>query len=90
MARTRAKLDEDGLIAEHVDARWGHGDARLRRVGVSVPAIIESLRLYNSDATQVQEAFALTSEEVEAALVYYRRYRKYVDARILLNSDAGD
>lgn len=90
MARTSAKLDEDRLIAEHVDARWGRADARLQRPGVSVPAIVETLRVYDGDAAQVRDAFALSAEELEAALAYYRRHKKYVDARILLTSDAGD
>lgn len=90
MARTSAKLDQDRLIAEHVDVRWGRADARLKHVGVSIPAIVECLHVYDGDAAQVRGAFALTAEELEAALAYYRRHRKYVDARILLNSDAGD
>jgi uncharacterized protein (DUF433 family) len=90
VAKTKAKPDEDRLIAAHVDARWGRAEARLKRAGVSVPAIVESLRVYDGDAAQVRDAFALTPEELEAALAYYRRHKKYVDARILLNSDAGD
>lgn len=89
MARTKAKLDEDRLIAEHVDAHWGRADARLKQAGVSVAALVESLRVYGGDAHQVAEAFAISAEELEAALAYYRRNKQHVDARILLNGDAG-
>jgi uncharacterized protein (DUF433 family) len=90
VARSGTKVDEDRLIAEHIDGRWGRADARLKRVGVSVPAIVESLRVYDGDAAQVRDAFGLTAEELEAVLAYYRRHKKHVDARILLNTDAGD
>ena len=78
--------DERRLIAEHVDTTWGRADARLKRVGVSVWSLIGYFRAFAGDRERTREAFALTPEELDAALAYYQRNKKYIDARLLLNS----
>ncbi len=84
----RSDLDEQ-LIERHVgldyDRFGGRGDARLTRSGVSIWAIVSYLDLYGGDADKVAWHYELSPEEMDAALAYYRRNRKYVDARILLN-----
>ena len=86
MAKTKAKLDEDRLIAEHVDASWGRSRARLQS-GVPIWSLIGYLRAYDGDAEQVRRSFELSADEMAAALAYYRRNRQYVDAFLLLNSE---
>jgi uncharacterized protein (DUF433 family) len=87
VAKTKARLDEDRLIAEHVDASWGRADARLRPSGVSVWALVGYMRATGGDPERARQAYELAPEELAAALVYYRRHRRYVEARLLLNSD---
>jgi hypothetical protein len=55
--------------------------------GVDIWAIITYLNLYDGDADRVADEYALSPEEMAAALAYSRRYKKYIDARILLNDD---
>lgn len=63
----------------------GRGDARLRDSGISVWAIVAFLHVYANDIDKVVEHYGLTRAEVEAALAYYRRNKKYIDARVALN-----
>ena len=78
--------DEQRLIAQHIDTSWSPADARLRRVGVSVWSLIGYLRAFDGDVDQARGAFALSAEEMEVALAYYQGHKKYIDARLLLNS----
>ena len=87
MAKTRAKLDEERLIAAHVDASWGRAEARLRPSGVSVWALVGYMRATGGDPERARQAYELAPDELAAALAYYRRNKAYVDARLLLNSD---
>ena len=89
-AHRRNDLDEQRLIEQHVDLdtdRYpgGRADARLRESGVSVWAIVAFLDVYEGNLDKVIEHFELSREEIEAALAYYRRNKRYVDARIILN-----
>jgi uncharacterized protein (DUF433 family) len=79
--------DEQSLIDEHIDTNWGRADARLRRVGVSVWSLIGYLEVFNGDSAEARNAFALSPDEMNAALAYYRRNKKYIDARLLVNRD---
>jgi uncharacterized protein (DUF433 family) len=86
VAKTKTKLDDDRLIAEHVDASWGRSRARLRS-GVPIWSLVGYLRVYDGDAEQVRQAFELSADEMAAALAYYHRNQQYVDAFLLVNSD---
>ena len=87
----RSDLDEQQLIDKHIgldhERCGGRADARLKVSGVDVWAIITYLNLYEGDADRVAREYELAPEEMAAALAYYRRYKKYIDARILLNDD---
>jgi uncharacterized protein (DUF433 family) len=87
MAKVYPLQDEKRLIAEHIDTSWPPAEARLKRAGVSVWSLIGYLRAFGGDVAQARGAFALSAEEMEAALAYYQRHKKYIDARLLLNSD---
>ena len=68
------------------NACWGPADARLKRAGVSVWSLIGYLRAFGEDSERVGEAFALSPEELAAALAYFRHDEAYIEARLLLNS----
>jgi len=85
----RNDVDEQQLSEKHVDLNYnrfgGRADARLKESGVSVWAIVTYLGIYDGDVNEVARIYELSQEEMDAALAYYRRNKKYVDARILLN-----
>lgn len=86
----RGDLDEQQLIEKHIDLDYDRypyrrADAWLRESGVSIWVIIRSLAMYHGDRDEVARDFDLSQEEIDAALAYYRRHKKYVDARIVLD-----
>ena len=82
-------LDEQQLIEKHVDLDYdrygGRADARLKESGVSVWAIVAYLDVYDGDVDKVADHFELSQDEMVAALAYYGRNKRYIDARVLLN-----
>jgi len=80
---------EERLIEKHIGLEYerpgGRADARLRRTGTPIWALVMYLGVYDGDAAQVASDFDLTEEEMDAALAFYRRNRKYVEASVLLN-----
>jgi uncharacterized protein (DUF433 family) len=83
---------EDELIAQEIEEdRWhpGPADVRLRRSGVHVWAIIGYyLGGAGRDKAVVARDYAISSEEVEAALAYYRRHQAVIDGRLAANQPA--
>jgi hypothetical protein len=82
--------DEEQLISRFVDLETerysgGRADARLKDSGVAIWAIVAFLKIYDNDVARVADHFAISEVEAEAALAYYRRNKKYVDARVALN-----
>jgi uncharacterized protein (DUF433 family) len=91
MAKSRATLTDDALIERYIDSNWdrypgGRADARLRDYGVPIWALIGHLRAIGNDVDQVAIDYELPREAMDAALAYYRRNKKFIDARLLLNS----
>jgi uncharacterized protein (DUF433 family) len=89
-SQQHSDLNQQRLIEKHIDLnydRYPHGraDAWLKRSGVSIWAIVAYLNIYDGDVGEVARIYDLSPEEMDAALAYYRRNRKYVDARVLLN-----
>ena len=58
--------------------------------GVPIWALIGALPGVGNEPREVARAYAISDEEMGAALAYYRRYSKYIDAVLLLNEDAFD
>ncbi len=89
LADRRDDLEEQRLIDRHIDPDFerygGRADARLRESGASIWAIVEFLDVYNGDRNEIAGHFGISQEEIDAALEYYRRNRRFVDARITLN-----
>jgi len=85
----RDDLDEQRLIATHVDPDFdrygGRADARLKESGASIWAIVTFLDVYRGDRKEVASHFGISQEEIDAALAYYRRNKRFIDARITLN-----
>jgi uncharacterized protein (DUF433 family) len=85
----RASAEDDELIERYIDpvsVGWGRSRARLRDSGVPVWALIGQLRV-EKDEQKVAEGYDIPLEAMQAALAYYRRNRKYIDAFLTLNSE---
>jgi uncharacterized protein (DUF433 family) len=72
-------IEED---AEH----RGPARARLRDSGVEVWVLVAQLPAMDGDPVRLAEAYSVPVEAVEAALAYYRRHRKVIDAQIAVNA----
>ena len=86
-------LTEEELLATHTAPdpnRGGRAYARVKPSGVPIWALIGALPGVGNEPREVARAYAISDEEMEAALAYYRRYSKYIDAVLLLNEDAFD
>ena len=80
---------DDPLIARHIEPdplHPGPGDVRLADSGVSVWAIIGHLAAVGGDPAKAAADYEITSEEMAAALAYYRRNRAAIDARLAANA----
>jgi len=89
--KRNSAIGDQELIDRYIDAEWdrypsGRADARLKDYGVPVWALIGQLQAIGSDLDQLAADYELPREAVEAALAFYRQNKKYVDARLLLNS----
>jgi hypothetical protein len=84
-------LSEEELLEVHTAPDPGNGGRAYARVmpsGVPIWALIGALPGVGNEPRAVAQSYAITDEEMEAALAYYRRYREYIDAVLLLNDDA--
>lgn len=84
-------MNADDLIRDYVDADAdevpdGRAEARLRDYGIPIWALVGQWQALDQDAEEVAREYQIPLEAVEAALAYYRRYKKYIDARLLLNT----
>ena len=73
------------LIEKYVDTSFGIADARVYPGGATVWALIGYLRAADNDIDQVIHDYDLPPEAMQAALLYYKKYKKAIDARLLLN-----
>lgn len=85
--------EADQLIATYITQdpqRPGSYNAVVQPYGVPVWALAAHLRALGEDVAQVAAEYQLPHEAVEAALVYYHKYRDAIDARIAANEVADD
>ena len=78
-------MSSDDLIEQYIDANTHHRgaeEARLKRYGVSVWALIGYLQAWDFDVGRAARAYGVPLEAVEAALAYYRCNKDVIDARI--------
>jgi hypothetical protein len=87
-ANSRRDNDETGLIARYIDTLHVDRDhpayARLADYGTPVWAVIGAWKAAGS-IDEVAREWQVPVEYVHAALAYYRRYQRYIDAMLVLN-----
>jgi uncharacterized protein (DUF433 family) len=84
----RTPADEEALIARYIEPGpidFGPSDAQVVDHGVSVWALINYLHAMGNDIDRTADDYDLERAAVEAAILFYRRHRALIDARILLN-----
>lgn len=80
--------DIDSLISAHIEPhpfRDSKAEARIRDAGVSVWALVAAyLQTPGPNALeQVAEAYDITVDDMRAALAYYKRHKRVIDARLI-------
>jgi hypothetical protein len=81
-------LTDEELITRHVYFAPGRTTPELARLveqAVPIWIIIDWDQALDGDTEQIAADYAISCEAVEAARAYYRKYREYIDAKILLN-----
>ena len=74
------------LIGEHIDESLGTAEARLKKYGVSVWAIVGHLEGVSGDMQQVAADYDVPEEAIQAAERYYRKHKRLIDARRAMNA----
>ncbi len=83
------KVDQADRYIEHDPYKPGSAGARLKSSGVPIWALISYYKhAVHEDLEQTARDYELPREEVAAALEYYQRHKKAIDARMTLNSSA--
>ncbi|MGH2557452.1 MAG: DUF433 domain-containing protein [Thermomicrobiales bacterium] len=86
--KTYADEATDALIARHVELLSPldtPDDARVIESSVRVTTVIQQLRDAGREVADVADSYHLSEEAVRAALAYYERHQKVIDAQITLN-----
>ncbi len=78
--------DSIACYIEEDPSHRGPARARLRELGVEVWVLVAQLPAMDGNPVRLAEAYGLPREAVEAALAYYRRHKKDIDAQIALNA----
>ncbi|HEV2126804.1 MAG TPA: hypothetical protein VGW38_28950 [Chloroflexota bacterium] len=85
----RAATDEDKLIEKWIEPDpWKSGveQARIKRYGMNVWAIIGYIGMEDGDPADAAQGCEIPVKAVEAAIAYYRRHKACIDALIRANS----
>ena len=82
-------MRERELIAHWIEQHTGPEEARLVDSGLPVWMLVGYLAMVNGDLYRVVEDCGVPRQAVEAALAYYRRHRRAIDARIAVNAAQG-
>jgi uncharacterized protein (DUF433 family) len=64
--------------------------ARIKDYGIPVWALIAALQRTDGDSQNVADAYGIPVVAVRAAIHYYERNRPFIDAFLLLNSEANE
>lgn len=83
---------EDDALGAMIEPEPGRGRdrARLREFGVPVWAMIAELQANGWDVVEVARAYRVPEVAVRAAIHFYEGNKPFIDAFLLLNSDAND
>jgi uncharacterized protein (DUF433 family) len=91
MPRTTTAREVDALIARHIGphpSNPGLDEYWLREPGVPIWAVIGAYQAEGGNADEVAAAYAISREQVEAALAYYHRHQAVIDNRLAQNMPA--
>jgi uncharacterized protein (DUF433 family) len=86
-------MSADASIGEYIELNPhypGLDEARLKRYGVAVWALIAYLPAVGGDLTRVAAGYDVPQAAVEAAYAYYQRHQALIDARIAENTIEAD
>ncbi len=72
------------LISEHIEEM--PVGARLRKYSVEVWILVAQLPYADGDLSRLAADYAIPREALEAALAYYRRHKKVIDAQTMINA----
>lgn len=89
--RTDAHPTEEELVEKYIEQhpnKWGRQHAVLIEDAYPVWAIIGSLIGRKWDVRLTAEDYALSEDQVRAAIGYYRRNKPYIDGRLTNIGDA--
>ena len=90
---SRCCVNNDELITQYIEPNPhypGIAEARLKRYGVAVWALIGQLPARANDLAQVARDYDVPLEAAEAAYAYYQRHRAVIDARLSANAPDVD
>jgi uncharacterized protein (DUF433 family) len=95
MAAANTALSQDtdtAMLEAMVEPEPGSGrdKARLKDYGTPVWALIAELQANDWDIAEVARAYRVPETAVRAAIHYYEGNKPFIDAFLLLNSDAND
>ena len=81
-------IDLDALVEPEPGS--GRDKARLKDHGVPVWALIAELQANGWDIAEVARAYRVPKIAVQAAIHYYQSNKQFIDAFLLLNSEANE
>jgi uncharacterized protein (DUF433 family) len=82
-------MGDEQIIRQYVaeDPDWSDPvEARIAGYGVPVWALIGYLRAVDGDLARTAQDYDVPEEAVRAAVAYYRRHQRAIDARLIENS----
>lgn len=74
-------------IDEYILPESGPSEARLRKYGVPIWALIGHLPAVNGNLDDLARDYEIPRDVVDIALAYYKEHRAAIDARLVLNAD---
>lgn len=90
MEQQATQREDEALFERHIasdPAGRGVAHAHLAEYGTPVWALVAYyLGEASADVARVAADYELPVEAVHAALAYYRRYKAFIDAKLLLNA----
>lgn len=93
MVRERTESETAALVWRHIEphpdpVKEGYAWYRLKERGVPVYAIIGSMTPAFDNGADVADAFGVSREAVDAALIFYRQHTDAIDSRLAANRAA--
>lgn len=74
-------------IDKYILPESGPSEARLRKYGVPIWALIGHLPAVDGDLDELARDYEIPRDMVDVALAHYDQHRAAIDARLVLNAD---